>query len=109
MNTYYDGPGVICGKGRHAHGSESGGATLIRAFPVIIYTQFSANYLLKEMAEIFAYAVWFLCVCSLGNVFPVDSSHFMGGIIRWRPVNPEAFDGTVRMVALAVTMLCSYA
>ena len=48
-----------------------------------------------------AYAVWFLCVCSLGNVLPVDSSHFMGGIIRWKPVNPAAFDGIVRIVALA--------
>ena len=49
----------------------------------------------------FAYAVWFLCVYSLGNVNPVDSTHFMGGIIRWRPVNPAAFDGTVRIVALS--------
>ena len=42
--------------------------------------------------------LWLLCVCSLGNVVPVDSSHFMGGIIQWRPVNPAAFDGTVRIL-----------
>ena len=53
------------------------------------------------MEATLAYAVWFLCVCSLGNVFPVDSSHFLGGIIRWKPVNPAAVDGTVRIVALA--------
>ena len=46
-----------------------------------------------------AYAVWLLCVCSLGNVKPVDSSHFMGGLIRWRPVNPAAFDGRVTILA----------
>ena len=50
----------------------------------------------KEMAEALAYAVWFLCVCSLGNVKPVDSSHFMGGVIQWRPVDPVAFDRRVR-------------
>ena len=49
------------------------------------------------MEATFAYVVWFLCVCSLGNVFPVDCAHFMGGIIRWRPVNPATFDGTVRI------------
>ena len=74
-----------------------GGATLIRAFPVIQFLQTIIQSQLKEMAETFAYAVWFLCVCSLGSVFPVDCAHFMGGIIRWRPVNPAAFDGTVRI------------
>ena len=38
-----------------------------------------------------------VCIWSLGElVVPVDSSHFMGGIIHWRPVNPAAFDGRVR-------------
>jgi hypothetical protein len=37
-----------------------------------------------------------VCVCSLGNAKPVDSSHFMGGIIRWRPVDPAVSDGRVR-------------
>ena len=37
------------------------------------------------------------CIWTLGHyVKPVDSSHFMGGLIHWRPVNPAAFDGTVR-------------
>ena len=60
---------------------------------------------LKEMAATLAYAVWFLCVCLLGNVLPVDSSHFMGGIIRWRPVNPAAFDGTVRIVNIIARLI----
>ena len=47
------------------------------------------------MEAALAYAVWLLCVCSLGNVQPVDSTHFMGGLIRWIPVNPAAFDGLV--------------
>ena len=51
------------------------------------------------MAATLAHAVWFLCVYLLGNVKPVDSiaPNFTGGIIRWRPVNPAAFDGRVRI------------
>jgi hypothetical protein len=61
------------------------------------------------MAVTLSYAVWFLCVYSLGNVKPIDSSHFMGGIIQWRPVNPAAFDGRVRMlIGLYVLLSCSY-
>ena len=43
-------------------------------------------------------ALWLLCMCVLGfyAVKPVDSSHFMGGLMHWRPVNPAAFDGRVR-------------
>ena len=38
-----------------------------------------------------------VCICSLGeHVVPVDSAHFMGGLIYWRPVTPAAFDGRVR-------------
>ena len=38
-----------------------------------------------------------VCIWSLGDqVVPVDSAHFMGGLIYWRPVNPAAFDGIVR-------------
>ena len=38
-----------------------------------------------------------VCVWSLGSyVTPIDCSHFMGGIIHWRPVDPAAFDGRVR-------------
>jgi hypothetical protein len=48
-----------------------------------------------EATLAYAHAVWLFYVCSFGNVKPVDSAHFMGGIIRWRPVNPAAFDGTV--------------
>ena len=55
------------------------------------------------MEETLASAVWILCVCSLGNVKPVDSTHFMGGLIRWRPVNPAAFDGRVREEAIQKT------
>ena len=51
---------------------------------------------LKEMEETMAYVVWILSICSLVNVKPVESSHFMGGIIQWRPENPAAFDGRVR-------------
>ena len=37
-----------------------------------------------------------VCIWSLGeHVRPVDSSHFMGGLIYWRPVNPGEFDGRV--------------
>ena len=43
-------------------------------------------------------AVWFMFVYSLGNMKLVDSTHFMGGIIRWRPDNPAAFDGRVRTI-----------
>ena len=50
------------------------------------------------MEETLVYAAWFLCVCSLGNVKPVASFHFMGGMIRWRPVNPAEFDGRVRTI-----------
>ena len=74
------------------------GHELTRLFPVaIILSAILNQWQLKEMAATLAYAVWFLCVCSLANVFPVDCAHFMGGIIRWRPVNPAAFDGTVRI------------
>ena len=38
--------------------------------------------------------VWILCLC-IFEVKPVDSTHFMGGVIQWRPVNPAAFDGRV--------------
>ena len=42
-------------------------------------------------------AVIAVCIWSLGeHVRPVDSSHFMGGVIHWRPMNPAAFDGRVR-------------
>ena len=46
-------------------------------------------------------AIWLpvvaVCVWSLGiHVMPTDCSHFMGGIIHWRPVDPAAFDGRVR-------------
>ena len=38
------------------------------------------------------------CVWALGHyVKPVDSGHFVGGLIYWRPVNPAAFDGRVRI------------
>ena len=47
------------------------------------------------MEEALAYVVCILCIYSLGNVKPVESSHLMGGIIRWRPVNPAAHDGRV--------------
>ena len=50
-------------------------------------------------------SVWLLCVCSLlGGITlrPAASSHFMGGLYRWRPVVPgAAYDGRVR------TDLCS--
>ena len=46
--------------------------------------------------------VWLLCLCSLGYVRPVASSHFMGGTFRWRPVNPEAYDGNVRTIVTVV-------
>ena len=61
---------------------------------------------MKEMAATFGYVAWFLCVCSLGNVFPVDCAHFMGGIIQWKPVNPAAFDGTVRIGLCLVPCSC---
>ena len=51
------------------------------------------------MEAALAYAVWLLFVCSLVNVQPVDSTHFMGGLIQWRPVNPAAFDGIVRIIS----------
>ena len=63
------------------------------AFPVILL-----HAVVKEMEEALAHVVWILCVCSLGNVKPVESSHFMGGIFHWRPVNPAAFDGRVRTI-----------
>ena len=42
-------------------------------------------------------ALWLLCMCVLGfyAVKPVNSSHFMGGLMHWRPVNPAAFDARV--------------
>ena len=42
--------------------------------------------------------VWLLSVSLvLGgfSVKPVASSHFMGGLYHWRPVNPAAYDGRV--------------
>ena len=56
------------------------------------------------MAATLAHAVWFLCVYLLGNVKPVDSiaPNFTGGIIRWRPVNPAAFDGRVRIIIIGL-------
>ena len=48
-----------------------------------------------------------LCVWSLGeHVRPVDSAHFMGGLIYWRPVNQGAFDGRVR--ACSTEQLASF-
>ena len=73
-------------------GQVMGGVTLPRlsAFPFCKLLAIE-----REMEATLAFAVWFLCVCSLGNVKPVYSSHFMGGLIRWRPVNPAVFDGRV--------------
>ena len=39
-------------------------------------------------------AVWLLCLCVYA-MKPVESSHFMGGVIQWRSLNPAAFDGRV--------------
>ena len=78
-------------------GQVMGGVTLPRLIVHFLsFCQFLA--LEREMEATLAYAVWFLCVCSLGNVKPVHSAHFMGGLIRWRPVNPAAFDGRVRKI-----------
>ena len=71
----------------------------IAQFECISCHQFcNLSNVLKEMedSEALAYVVWILSICSLVNVKPVESSHFMGGIIRWRPENPAAFDGRVR-------------
>jgi hypothetical protein len=39
-----------------------------------------------------------VCVWSFGiHVTPIDCSHFMGGMIYWKPMNPAAFDGRVRI------------
>ena len=44
-------------------------------------------------------AVWLLCLCVYA-MKPVESSHFMGGVIQWRPLNPAAFDGRVSKIIL---------
>ena len=102
---------MSCGKGRHAQFNtrlEGRGHTN----EIILQTTHSlrSDLRLEEMEAYLAFAVWFLCLCSLGNVKPVHSSHFMGGLIRWRPVNPATFDGRVRnqLEIRAITMsICS--
>ena len=39
-------------------------------------------------------AVWLFYFCVYA-VKSVESSHFMGGAIQWRPIKPAAFDGRV--------------
>jgi hypothetical protein len=39
-------------------------------------------------------AIWLLCLHGFA-VKPVESAHFMGGLIYWKPLNPAAFDGRV--------------
>ena len=49
-----------------------------------------------------------VCVWSLGSyVTPAGCSHFMGGIIHWRPLDPAAFDGRVRSV-ISLPILASW-
>ena len=68
----------------------------MRAFPVPVKIE-HAVITERNGSNLGSCCVVRVCVCSLGNVRPVDSTHFMGGLIRWRPVNPAAFDGTVRI------------
>lgn len=42
-------------------------------------------------------AVWPLCLCVFAAK-PIESAHFMGGLIYWRPLNPAAFDGSVSQI-----------
>ena len=40
---------------------------------------------------------WALCLAMIATVLEMAAaSHFRGGIIQWRPVDPDNFDGRVR-------------
>ncbi len=40
---------------------------------------------------------WALCLAMIATVLEMAAaSHFRGGIIQWRPVDPDNFNGTVR-------------
>ena len=61
---------------------------------------FESYVLLNFSVSVFMAVKWIIAVIALTLTGVVQSSHFRGGIVQWRPLNAQNFDGRVRHMCI---------